>query len=123
MSCQPRKSQGMAPRPFGDSGVTGAGRVERRSSELLERAGLSGQRYLRISSDRHCEDEALSRAASFTVASKMDLRVRLLGTAASGRGILKHGEPHDRLQGAINLQGDARSKPLKPGGTARAEQM
>jgi len=34
---------------------------------------------------------------------------------------LKQGEPQDRLQGAINLQGVARRKPLKPGGTARAE--
>jgi len=53
----------------------------------------------------------------------MDLRVWVVGTAASGIGILKHSEPHDRLQGATNLQGDARSKPLKPGGTARAERM
>jgi hypothetical protein len=37
------------------------------------------------------------------------------------RGNLKLGEPHGRLQGATNLQGNARSKPSKPGGTARAE--
>jgi len=33
------------------------------------------------------------------------------------------GEPHGRLQGATNLQSDARRKPPKPGGTARAERV
>jgi len=35
----------------------------------------------------------------------------------------KRGEPHGRLQGAINLQGAMRMKPSKPGGTARAEHV
>jgi hypothetical protein len=34
---------------------------------------------------------------------------------------LKHGEPHDRLQDAIGLQGNQRSKPSESGGTTRAE--
>ena len=36
-------------------------------------------------------------------------------------GSMKRGEPYDRLQGATNLQRGARSKPLKSGGTTRAE--
>jgi len=39
------------------------------------------------------------------------------------RSTLKCGEPHDRLQGATNLQTVARSKPSEPGGTARAERV
>jgi hypothetical protein len=35
----------------------------------------------------------------------------------------KRGEPHDRYQGAINLKSAGRSKPSKPGGTARAERV
>jgi len=35
---------------------------------------------------------------------------------------LKHGEPHGRLQGAIDLQGAERRKPSESGGTARTEQ-
>jgi hypothetical protein len=34
---------------------------------------------------------------------------------------LKRGEPHDRLQDAIGLQGSKRSKPSESGGTARTE--
>jgi len=40
----------------------------------------------------------------------------------SGKG-WQHGEPHGRLQGAINLQSAAWSKPLKSGGTTRAEHV
>jgi hypothetical protein len=36
---------------------------------------------------------------------------------------LKRGEPHDRLQGATDLQGSAWSNPSKPGGTARTERV
>jgi len=36
-------------------------------------------------------------------------------------GILKRGEPHGRLQGAIDLQSSERSKPSESGGTARTE--
>jgi hypothetical protein len=35
----------------------------------------------------------------------------------------KLGEPHGRLRGATNSQGAARSKPSKPGGTARTERV
>jgi hypothetical protein len=35
----------------------------------------------------------------------------------------KHGEPHDRQQGATNLQSARWSKPSQPGGTARAERV
>ena len=35
----------------------------------------------------------------------------------------RRGEPHGRLQGATDLQGMARSKPSKPGGTARTERV
>jgi hypothetical protein len=38
-------------------------------------------------------------------------------------GIPKRGEPQVRLQDATSLQVDARSKPSKPGGTARAERV
>lgn len=41
----------------------------------------------------------------------------------NSRSPLKCGEPHDRLQGATNLQAVARSKPSEPGGTARAERV
>jgi len=36
-------------------------------------------------------------------------------------GLLKRGEPQYRLQDATSLRVDARRKPSKPGGTARAE--
>jgi len=51
------------------------------------------------------------------------LRIRVLvGSREPETGsTLECGEPHDRLQGATNLQAVARSKPSKPGGTARAE--
>jgi hypothetical protein len=39
----------------------------------------------------------------------------------SGAPPLKHGEPHGRLQGAIDLQSAERSKPSESGGTTRAE--
>jgi hypothetical protein len=36
---------------------------------------------------------------------------------------LKPGEPHDRHQGATNLEGTRWSKPSQPGGTARTERV
>jgi hypothetical protein len=41
--------------------------------------------------------------------------------AAEERPQLKHGEPHGRLQGAIDLHGVERSKPSESGGTTRTE--
>jgi hypothetical protein len=38
-----------------------------------------------------------------------------------GGADLKRAEPHDRVQGATDLRWVARSKPSKPGGTARTE--
>jgi hypothetical protein len=47
--------------------------------------------------DRYREKEALSGVEFRTVTDEMDLRVEIVGTAASETGILKLGEPHDRL--------------------------
>jgi hypothetical protein len=45
---------------------------------------------------------------------------RRRGNAAVNR---KRGEPHGRLQGAIDLQGPERSKPSQSGGTTRTERV
>jgi hypothetical protein len=49
------------------------------------------------------------------------LSVRGLACCASVRQVMKLGEPHGRLQGAINLQGILWRKPSKSGGTTRTE--
>jgi hypothetical protein len=43
--------------------------------------------------------------------------------AKEAQPLQKHGEPHGRLQGAIDLQGAERSKPSESGGTARTERV
>jgi len=48
-------------------------------------------------------------------------RLRAFGRRAGASW--KRGEPHGRMQGATNLQGDAWSKPPKSGRTARAEHV
>lgn len=49
-------------------------------------------------------------------------RAGVTGPAAATKS-QKLGEPHDRFQGAKNLRGTMRSKPSKPGGTARTERI
>jgi hypothetical protein len=44
-------------------------------------------------------------------------------SGSNGARHQKHGEPHGRLQGAIDLQGAERSKPSESGGTTRAERV
>jgi len=54
------------------------------------------------------------------------LRIRAADTREKARKKspkLKPGEPHDRHQGATNLEGTRWSKPSQPGGTARTERV
>jgi hypothetical protein len=44
-------------------------------------------------------------------------------SGSNGARHQKHGEPHGRLQGAIDLQGAERRKPSESGGTTRAERV
>ena len=110
-------------------------RVERhweRSQRIRERASrrqpaepFGAERVARqgrCTQARRKPPRSATRQRSDTTATPPFRRTERSGSPHASKD-RKHGEPHDRQQGAIDLQSARWSKPPKPGGTARAERV